>query len=72
MCCFYKNVEEFAGYGSFGPGLQQCSVVLHKSVHIREDIRRKKKTFLNGHCPFRGGVDPCPVGLVLFLLSDST
>ena len=35
--------------------------------------RPKEKTFLNGHCPFRGeGVDPCPVGLVLFLLSNST
>ena len=34
---------------------------------VREGVQTKK-TFLNGHCPFRGeGVDPCPVGLVLFL-----
>ena len=39
---------------------------------VREGVQTKK-TFLNGHRPFKGGgVDPCPVGLVLFLLSNIT
>ena len=34
---------------------------------IREDIQNEKKTFLNEHRLFGGGVDPYPpVGLVLF------
>ena len=41
--------------------------ILDMEHKLRDDIHRKKIR-LNGHCPFGGGVDPCPFVLVLFLI----
>ena len=52
----------FAHCEGAGEGSNPCV----KINLVREGVQTKK-TFLNGHCPFReGGVNPCPAGLVLF------
>ena len=42
-------------------------IIIILMIIILGTTSTKKKNRLNGHCPFGGGVDPCPFVLVLFL-----